>query len=54
MKTVTIVRCYCKDCGYAMSAMTIGALIDAQREHEAYMQSGRRWMNWEPPIVLLP
>jgi len=37
-RMITIVRCYCQQCGYAMSAMTIGALIDAQREHERYVR----------------
>jgi len=33
--TVTIIRCYCAECQFAVSPMSVGALIDAKKEHEA-------------------
>ena len=48
--TVQIVRCYCAECNFAVSAMSIGALIDAKKEHESYV----RWLADLPAIILPP
>jgi hypothetical protein len=48
--TVTIVRCYCAVCNFAVSAMSIGALVDAKKEHEAYV----RWLEDLPAIIIPP
>jgi len=41
-----VVRCYCPDCEYAVSAMSLAALADALNEHRRYTA--------QPPLVLIP
>ncbi len=40
------VRCFCPDCGYSVSAMSLTALADALNEHRRYTA--------QPPLVLIP
>ena len=47
---VTIVRCYCAECNFAVSAMTVGALLDAKHEHERYVL----WLADLPAIIIPP
>jgi len=41
-----VVRCFCADCGYAVSAMSLAALADALNEHRRYSA--------QPELIVVP
>ena len=50
LPALTPVRCVCETCGFTVMAMTIGALVDAKKAHEAYA----RWLADMPAAVVPP